>query len=209
MAGTIGTELNEMKEFLRRNAMPAGVISLSTLFLILNRQYRFEGDLLNQLLFYLGLPLFSILVFLRKNPLDFGLRPGKWRIWLIHVAAACVVCALLVFIGARIPSIRKFYGGASDSLALYAGKRVIRIFALEFMFRGFILFGLKEKYGDGAIFIQMMPFAILHIGKPVVETVGCIFSGTYFGYIALRTGSIWPVFLIHFLVNIAMVWAVT
>ena len=206
MGSTIGRELTAIKDFLRHNAQPAAVILLSTLFLILNDYHSFDGEILNHIIFFFVLPVFSALIFLRRNPLDFGLRPGKWRIWIVHVTIACALCVLLVFAGSRIPAVMKYYGKLEGDLASYAATRLIRIFALEFMFRGFILFGLKEKYGDGAIFIQMIPFAILHIGKPEIETIGCILSGTYFGYIALRTGSVWPAFLIHYFVNIAIVW---
>lgn len=206
MGSTVRTESAALMDFLRRNRQPAVVFFLSTLFLILDRYHRFDGEILNHILFFFILPLISIPIFLRRNPLDFGLRPGKWRIWTVHVAIACAFCVLLVIIASHLQSVLGFYGSGDTDLASYAWTRLVRIFAIEFIFRGFILFGLREKYGDGAILIQMIPFVLLHIGKPEIETAGCILSGTYFGYLALRTRSIWPVFIIHYLVNIAMVW---
>ena len=79
----------------------------------------------------------------------------------------------------------------------------VLLFSMEFLYRGFLMFGLRERYGEGAILIQMLPFVLLHIGKPEVETIGCILSGTWFGYVAYRSKSVWPAFLIHFFANVA------
>ncbi|HSG29137.1 MAG TPA: type II CAAX endopeptidase family protein [Candidatus Krumholzibacterium sp.] len=209
MGRVISNELAAMKDLVRRIGRPEAVMVLSTLFLILERYHSFGGHMADRMIFYLGMPMISIPLILRGNPLDFGLRPGRWRIWGVHVAIACAICILLVLAGSRMPSVLRYYGKVKGGFGSYAASRLALIFAVEFMFRGFILFGLKKKYGDGAILIQMIPFALLHIGKPEVETVGCIVTGTYFGYLALRAGSLWPAFLIHYFVNLAMVWLAT
>jgi len=68
----------------------------------------------------------------------------------------------------------------------------------EFFFRGFLLFGLKEKYGTmPAILIQTVSSCLVHIGKPTPEIVGSIPFGIIFGIIAIRTKSIWVVVLLH------------
>jgi membrane protease YdiL (CAAX protease family) len=73
------------------------------------------------------------------------------------------------------------------------------------MFRGFLLFGLKEKFKEGSILIQMIPFVLLHIGKPELETISCLFTGILFGYMAYRGKSFWPAFTIHLFINIYFV----
>jgi membrane protease YdiL (CAAX protease family) len=60
----------------------------------------------------------------------------------------------------------------------------------EFIWRGFMLFGLKEKFGYYSVMIQMIPFVILHNGKPAAETFGAIAGGIALGVLALRTNSI-------------------
>lgn len=60
-----------------------------------------------------------------------------------------------------------------------------------------MLFGLKEKFGVYSIFIQMIPFVILHNGKPFVETLGAIGGGIFLGFLAFRTGSMLYCFFIH------------
>lgn len=67
-----------------------------------------------------------------------------------------------------------------------------------------MLFGLKEKFGYYAVFIQTIPFVILHNGKPAVETFGAIAAGIMLGLLALRTGSIYYGVIIHSAVMINM-----
>ncbi len=68
----------------------------------------------------------------------------------------------------------------------------------EFFFRGFLLFGLKERYGTvPAILIQTISSCLVHIGKPTPEIIGSIPFGIIFGIIAIRTKNIWIVVLLH------------
>jgi membrane protease YdiL (CAAX protease family) len=62
--------------------------------------------------------------------------------------------------------------------------------AWEFIWRGFMLFGLEAKFGYYAVLIQMIPFLILHNGKPAAETFGAIAAGLALGILALRTRSV-------------------
>ena len=38
--------------------------------------------------------------------------------------------------------------------------------AWEFLFRGYMLFGLEKSTGKSAIFVQAIPFVLLHLEKP-------------------------------------------
>jgi membrane protease YdiL (CAAX protease family) len=70
----------------------------------------------------------------------------------------------------------------------------------EFIFRGWILFGYARKFGPEALWIQAVPFALMHNGKPELETLSTIFGGFAFGWVAYRTKSfVWP-FLIHWFI---------
>lgn len=73
----------------------------------------------------------------------------------------------------------------------------------EFYFRGFLLFGLRDRFGDlNAILIQTISSCLVHLGKPAGETIGAIIVGVIFGIIALRTRSIWYVFVLHILIGV-------
>ncbi len=74
---------------------------------------------------------------------------------------------------------------------------LLYIFAWEFFFRGFMLFGLKDKFGYYAVFIQMIPFVILHDGKPSAETFGAVLGGLALGILAYRTKSIYYCIITH------------
>ena len=74
----------------------------------------------------------------------------------------------------------------------------VLLFAWEYLLRGFCLFGLARVLGPGpAIFIQMVPFALLHIGKDELEVMSTFLSGVGFGFVAWRTQSFLYAFLIH------------
>jgi membrane protease YdiL (CAAX protease family) len=196
-------ERSDLRRFLRANGRGLMVVSLTTLCFILFRYHTFGSLLLRYAVLYLAIPAAGLLV-LRLNPLDTGLRLGDYRRWRVHVLAACAVALAAVLIGARFESVGAYYEPRSVTpLARYIAERIVIIFAIEYMYRGFLLFGLRKDYGEAAILVQMIPFALLHAGKPEIETIGCILTGLYFGYVAYRTGSMWPVFIIHLFANVA------
>jgi membrane protease YdiL (CAAX protease family) len=84
--------------------------------------------------------------------------------------------------------------------SLYAAQFV----ALEFFFRGFILRGLRRVMGSNAVFVMIVPYCMIHYGKPLPETLGAIFAGLILGTMAIRTKSIWGGVLIHIGVAITM-----
>lgn len=76
--------------------------------------------------------------------------------------------------------------------------------AWEFYFRGFLLFSLEKKFGGiNAILIQTISSCLIHIGKPAGETIGSIIVGVIFGYLALRTRSIWYVLILHVAIGVS------
>lgn len=148
-----------------------------------------------------------IIKFRFKAPLrDFGISPGdkKFGFAMILLAIPFIV-APLIYIGSRFPDLRAEYPLARlllqrhDLVIWYELAYVIFYYtAWEFFFRGFLLFGLREKYGDmAAIMIQTISSCLIHLGKPESEIIGSIVVGILFGVIALRTRSIWYVFAIH------------
>jgi membrane protease YdiL (CAAX protease family) len=77
--------------------------------------------------------------------------------------------------------------------ALYAAQFI----SLEFFFRGFLLQGLRRAFGANAIFVMIVPYCMIHYGKPLPETIGAIGAGLILGTLAMRTRSIWGGVLIH------------
>ncbi|MCB0119328.1 MAG: CPBP family intramembrane metalloprotease, partial [Anaerolineales bacterium] len=79
------------------------------------------------------------------------------------------------------------------------------LFGWEFLFRGWILFTYARKFGPEALWLQAVPFALAHIGKPEVETLSTIFGGFAFGWIAWRTKSFLYPFLIHWFIGVLII----
>lgn len=76
--------------------------------------------------------------------------------------------------------------------------------ALEMFYRGFIVHGLKPRLGYASIFVMMIPYMMIHFGKPLPECVGSIIAGFALGSMSLATGAIWGGALLHVIVAWAM-----
>ncbi|MEE8402731.1 MAG: CPBP family intramembrane glutamic endopeptidase, partial [Candidatus Hydrothermarchaeaceae archaeon] len=64
----------------------------------------------------------------------------------------------------------------------------------------YLLFSLDKAVGRApAILLHAIPYMLVHIGKPPLEVPYSFFAGLLFGYLALKTRSILPSFLVHFL----------
>jgi membrane protease YdiL (CAAX protease family) len=80
----------------------------------------------------------------------------------------------------------------------------LQFLSLEFFFRGFLLHGLRRALGANSIFVMVVPYCMIHFGKPWPETLGAIVAGVALGTIAMRTRSIWGGVLIHVGVALTM-----
>ena len=70
----------------------------------------------------------------------------------------------------------------------------------EVVFRGFVLDVASERYGDWmSIFISAFLFAIIHV--EAVSVLNAFMGGLIYGYVRIRTGSLWPPILLHFAWN--------
>lgn len=75
---------------------------------------------------------------------------------------------------------------------------------VEYFFRGFLLFGLYPKIGSLSVLVAAIPYVMIHFTKPPSEALGSLFAGILLGYMALRSGSIWGGFLLHWIVGMSM-----
>ncbi len=72
----------------------------------------------------------------------------------------------------------------------------------EFFFRGFLLFPLYDRFGGYALPMVVMPYTVIHAGKPVGELFGSIVFGLGLSYLAVRSRSIWYSVGLHWLLAI-------
>jgi uncharacterized protein len=199
------TELAGLWQFLKRFASETIIISTAMLFVSLDHYHQIGPDWLSSFLYYGVFPLFVILVVLRKNPLDFGLRRGIPKIWGYYVLIICIIAGIILFASSFDDNLKKYYSTAGFNVFTYALSQIFTLGAQEFLYRGFLLFGLKEKFGEGAILLQMIPFVLLHLGKVEIETVSTIITGILFGWVVYRGKSYWPAFFIHLFINVFFV----
>ena len=198
----IGNELKSIVGFLKRNYYEIVVVCTAMLFLTAAEHHSIGSRWADSLFFYAALPLLTILIVLKRNPLDFGLRIGNPGVWGLHVLAVCIISLPVLYGFSRVDSFEDYYTISDFSLPVYLLQMIGYQAGWEFIFRGFLLFGLRERFKEGAILIQMIPFLMLHLGKPEIEVISTIPMGIYFGYIAYRGNSFWPVFLIHLYINV-------
>ncbi|MDX9719961.1 MAG: type II CAAX endopeptidase family protein [Myxococcota bacterium] len=159
---------------------------------------------------YFVLPALFVKLVLRRKLSDFGLRlRGVIRhLWLYLLMFAVVLP--LVFVVSSEDSFKQTYpfyrnapadpGGFWTWELAYAAQ----FFSLEFFFRGFLVHGLKHRLGAYAVMAMVLPYCMIHFGKPLPETMGAIIAGTVLGFLSLRSGSIVLGFLIHVSVALSM-----
>ena len=116
-------------------------------------------------LFYFALLPLVVILLMRKNPLDFGLRLGSPRIWGFWVIITCIIAGIILYGVSFMPSLQDYYEIGDFHFFKYFWTSCISLAASEFMFRGYLIFGLKDKLKEGSIIIQMIPFVLLHLGK--------------------------------------------
>lgn len=118
---------------------------------------------------------------------------------------------------AQMQSVYPFYKNLSSvpQFVLYELSYFPFFVAIEFIFRGYLLFGLsamKTPADDGpqnaARFvgwgwvIQMLPYTAWHLGKPAAELWGTPVWGLVTGLLTYHLRSIWPVTLAHWALNV-------
>jgi membrane protease YdiL (CAAX protease family) len=176
------------------------VICISTLVLVLDHYYHLRIDFpqAQALIYYLLVPLTAGFLFFQDKPWDYGIRIGRWRSSIILTAACLAAMALILYRVGKMPEFRSYYHRSFIDWPELLLNAALYMFAWEFLFRGYMLFGLEKSLGKSAIFVQAIPFVLLHFGKPFLETLACIPGGFIFGYVAYRTRSFLPCFIIHF-----------
>lgn len=157
----------------------------------------------DRLILYFLIPMLIILLLFRESPGAYGFRLGNWKAGLAWTAAACAGMALILWFVARTPAMQAYYEerAAPETLRLIYINGV-DLLGWEFIWRGLMLFALARAFGPGpAIFLQAVPFAFMHLGKPEIETLSTIFGGAAFGFIAWQTGSFLYPWLIHWFIS--------
>jgi membrane protease YdiL (CAAX protease family) len=173
---------------------------ISTLLLMTDYYHRLTPYYYwDRVILYLVIPLFVILFLFRENPKAYGFSLGDWKAGLLLTALGILLMApILYLLGHGDSSMRGYYQPLAQGLPWTT---FLDLIGWEFLFRGWILFGYARQFGAEALWLQAVPFALMHNGKPEVETLSTIFGGFAFGWVAYRTKSFLYPFLIHWFIS--------
>ena len=146
---------------------------------------------------------------------ELGLGLGRWRAGLALLVVGIPVALLAGKIGSAAPAMRAvypLYPPAIDSLPGFASQALLQFLyygSWEVLFRGVLLFGLKERLGPGTANVLQTALSVTaHFGRPLAETFSALPAGLVFGWLNLRVGSLWYVAIIHWLVGASLDWFV-
>jgi len=161
--------------------------------------YWFAGDFLTLFI----LPLFLIKYLLKGKFRGYGLQIGDYKTGLKYSFILLVIMIPIVWFASTTGDFIETYPQLNDVknswniFLIFELGILLYMVAWEFIWRGFMLFGLEEKFGYYTVLIQMIPFLILHNGKPVAETFGAIAAGIALGVLALKTRSVLYCIITH------------
>lgn len=152
----------------------------------------------DRLILYLIIPFLIILILFRENPKEYGFSLGDWKLGLTYTVLGILFMAPVIYLlGSGNASMKLFYQHFLPGLPWTT---FLDLIGWEFIFRGWLLFVYARKMGHNVLWLQAVPFAMAHMGKPEIETLSTIFGGFAFGWVAYRTKSfVWP-FLIHWFI---------
>jgi uncharacterized protein len=175
------------------------IVALTTLILIVAFNDRFGGAEYARFGLEFLIPLAIIILAWRESPARYGLRLGNWRLGVPIVVGGVAVTAAVIWFAGQQADFRAYYAGSFDGRPMWrlivdAG---VDLFAWEFFFRGWLLWGFGRKYGTDAIWLQVIPFALMHMWKPELEQLSTLIGGAFFGIVAWKTRSFVWGWLLH------------
>jgi len=213
-----------------KSIKPATVIITSTLLVVLHRYFG-SLDFAQQLFgsgktflppsymfasafLLLGLiPTLIITFGFNERLKDYGLTLGDKKAGMLSlVVLSPLIVLALIYPASQTAEMKNFYPFDSSAhlsienfIQLEFWRVILFYTSWEFMFRGFMLFGLRKYVGDSmALCIQVIPSCLWHIGMPTGEIISSIPGGLLFGILALRTGSIIYPFILHCIIGISL-----
>jgi membrane protease YdiL (CAAX protease family) len=175
------------------------IVSIATVILIIAFNNRFVEAAYDRFVLEFIIPVAIILLVWREDPRRYGLRLGDWRLGLVVVVLGVAVMAVVIWFLGRLPDFRAYY---TDTIAGRPMWRLIidtgiDLLAWEFFFRGWLMWALARKYGTDAIWLQVIPFALMHVWKPEIEQLSTLFGGAVLGLLAWKTKSFVWGWLLH------------
>lgn len=148
-------------------------------------------------------PVLCLLLLFRRRPAEIGLGRGDVR---LAVTLAGLYLPLVVvgtwFLSADASFQLKYphHQPAAYDWGVFVLYELLFLFywvGWEYLWRGFVLFGTARTLGFYAIFVQAVPFAILHVDKPLAEALLSVVGGIALGALVWRCRSFWIAVPLH------------
>lgn len=157
-----------------------------------------------------------------------GWPKDRIKLGLFAMLVMTLISLPLFYLGTRNPEMRMEYPLFQTETAtittwggfiIYELVYFIFFICIEFIFRGYLLFGLYGVkdiqaakgvhgirgplvFGIYAILIQMLAYTMWHITKPIPEYLGALVWGVAVAAVALKIKSIWPIIIVHWALNV-------
>lgn len=165
------------------------------------------------LFFCLGLLFTKFIMREKLTNVGLGLGNKKFGGIIILIATFVVpIITLSVLLDADMVNTYPLVDLSANNLwwqwVLYFASYILYYIGWEYLFRGILLFGLKDRCGILiTILITTLISALIHtsiagFGKPMIETLSAIFAGIIFAFITYRSNSIYYSLYLHALVGI-------
>jgi len=165
-----------------------------------------------QTLLYVVPPIIFIRFVCKKSLGDYGVKlKGVFSLWWMYILMLAVMLPI-VFVVSRSDGFQATYPFFEPlpneplwpRFWIWEVAYFLQFVGLEFFFRGFLLHGIRRRFGAYAIFVMMVPYCMIHFGKPMPETFAAIFAGIILGFMSLKTRSIWMGAALHVTVALTM-----
>jgi membrane protease YdiL (CAAX protease family) len=148
---------------------------------------------------YTVVPVLVIRFGFRESITAYGTKVrGTLTSWPVYVVFVAVMVPLVWVFSAedRFQATYPFYrvqtrDQVTADLLRWEVAYACQFVALEFFFRGFLVHGLKHRFGVYSVFVMTVPYCMIHFGKPLPEATASIIAGVALGLVSLATRSVW------------------
>lgn len=148
-------------------------------------------------------PVLALVGIFKRRPSEIGLGVGDWRLALLLAGVylpLVVVGTWVLSDGTAFQAEYPHYRPAAHDWRFFVVYELLFLFywvGWEYLWRGFVLFGTAHTFGVHAVFVQAVPFALLHLNKPLAEALLSIVGGVALGALVWRCRSFWIAVPIH------------
>ena len=160
---------------------------------------------------YLIIPFAILKIWHRQPIIDIGYNfAGFARHAKVYLGLYLAMIPIIV-LASQMPAFQQLYPFVPEaktsltSFFIWESFYLMQFFSLESFFRGYLLFTLdKVTHSLIAIAVVTVPYAMIHVHKPLPEACGAIVAGFALGWLALKYRSWVGGAMVHALVAVTL-----